>query len=215
MAYNTGVNDKVHGNVKAGEFLTGNMDFFTVATLVPVVNAAGWATNVDTPVDLLYTQQGYTSWQPVTVVDQGGNEVVYSTQAAYEDALKIQKNLDTLIQVFALRANPVAISTAVVSVTNPHTTTLFAGFSNNSGVFGSGYTTNPTNVYVVKLATEHTGLWNVSAASDSNEHGYQLLSALQDIPVNDLATPVLNTTVFEVNNSTDCNTLAKVGSFLG
>jgi hypothetical protein len=215
MAYNTGVNDKVNGNVKAGEFLTGNMDFFTVATIVPVVNASGWATNVDTPVALLYTQQGYSTWQPVTVVDQGGNAVTYSSQADYVDAYNIQQNFNTLIQVFSLRANPVAISTTVVSVTNPHTTSLFAGFLNNSGVFGSGYTTNPTNIYVVKLATEHTGLWNVSSASDSNDNGYQLLNGLQGVPVHDLASSVLNTAVFEVNSSSDCNTLAKVGYFLG
>ena len=37
--------DKVNGGVYAGEFLTGNMDFFSFATLVPVGQ-----TNVDTPV---------------------------------------------------------------------------------------------------------------------------------------------------------------------
>jgi hypothetical protein len=215
MAYNTGVNDKVNGGVQAGEFLTGNMDFFTVATVVPVVNSQGWATNVTTPVNLLYTQQGYTTWQPVTVVDQGGNPVTYNTQAAYVDAYNIQQNFNTLVQLFSMRANPVAISTAVVSVTNPHTTTLFAGFLNNSGVFGSNYTNNPTLIYVVKIATEHTLLWNVSSAMDSNDDGYQLLNSLQGVPVNDLASPVLQTDVFETMDSGNCNTLAKVGFYLG
>jgi len=172
--------DKVNGGVQAGEFLTGNMDFFSIATLVPMAQ-----TNVNTPVADLYTQQGYTTWQDVTVINGAGTAVTYSSQADYEDALVKQANLNLLLQLFSARINPVAISVSAVSVSNPYTTTSFAGYLNGA-VFGSDYTSTMT-VTVVKIATEKTGYWNVSSAAESNDLGYQLLSVLNGIPVQDVA----------------------------
>ena len=179
--------DKVNGGVGAGEFLTGNMDFFTIATLVPMAQ-----TNVETPVSDLYVQQGYTTWQPVTVVNGAGTAVTYSTQASYQDAFNQQANLDLLLQLFAINVNPVAISISSQTVANPSITTLFTGYLNGT-VFGTDYTSSAT-VTTVKIATEKTGYWNVSTAAQSNETGYQLLTTLQGIPVVDLATPVLSGT---------------------
>lgn len=181
--------DKVNGGVQAGEFLTGNMDFFTIATLVPMAQ-----TNVTTPVADLYTQQGYTTWQNVTVVNGAGTAVTYSTQASYEDALYKQNNLDMLLQIFGLNINPVAISVSTTTAANPSTTSAFSGYLNGS-TFGDDYTTSMT-VTIVKLATEKTGYWNVSTAAESNALGYQLLTALQDVPVDDLNTPILSAAVF-------------------
>lgn len=181
--------DKVNGGVGAGEFLTGNMDFFSIATLVPMSQ-----TNVETPVADLYTQQGYTTWQDVTVINGAGTAVTYTSQSDYEDALYQQANLNMLLQIFALNVNPVAISISSQTVANPHTTTLFSGYLNGT-VFGTDYTSSMT-VTTVKVATEKTGYWNVSTAAESNTLGYQLLTALQDVPVDDLNTPILSASVF-------------------
>jgi hypothetical protein len=181
MSYNTGTNDKVNGGVHGGEFLTGKMDFYTVITVVPMAQ-----TNVTTPVAYLYTQQGYTTWQPVTVIDGSGTPVTYSTQASYTDALVKQNNLNLLIQLFATRANPVAISSSSVSA-NPNTST-YSGFFNATNL-GSDFNSTYT-VTTVNIATEKTLLWNVSSAAESNELGYQFLNVLDGVAVQDLATPV-------------------------
>jgi hypothetical protein len=193
--------DKVNGGVQAGEFLTGNMDFFAIATLVPMAQ-----TNVTTPVADLYTQQGYTTWQNVTVVNGAGTPVTYSTQASYEDALAKQANLNLLLQVFAQRVNPVAISVSAATVADPSAAN-YAGYLNGTA-FGSSYGSSAT-VTTVKIATEKTGYWNVSTAAESNELGYQLLTALNGVAVQDLATPVLATTEFDTGSaSNDRNTIA-------
>lgn len=192
--------DKVNGGVQAGEFLTGNMDFFSIATLVPMAQ-----TNVTTPVSDLYTQQGYTTWQPVTVVDGSGTAVTYSTEANYADALIKQANLDLLLQVFSTRVNPVMVSVSAATVANPAAAT-YTGYQ-NATAFGSAYSSSAT-VTTVKLATEKTGQWNVNSDAESNENGYQLLTALQGLAVQDVAANVLTTNVFEVNNSTNRNTIA-------
>jgi hypothetical protein len=181
MSYNTGTNDKVNGGVHGGEFLTGKMDFYTVKTVVPMAQ-----TNVTTPVAYLYTQQGYTTWQPVTVIDGSGNPVTYNTQASYVDALKKQNNLNLLIQLFATRANPVAISVSSVNE-NPNTST-YSAFLNATNL-GSDFNGTFT-VTTVNIATEKTLLWNVSSAAESNELGYQFLNVLDGVAVQDLATPV-------------------------
>jgi hypothetical protein len=187
--------DKVNGGVQAGEFLTGNMDFFSIATLVPMAQ-----TNVNTPVaDLSGIQNLYTTWQPVTVINGAGVSVTYSTEADYQDAFNKQANLNALLRAFALRVNPVAISVSATTVSNPYTTTAFSGYLNGS-VFGSDYTSSST-VTIVKVATEKTGYWNVSNEAESNELGYQLLTAINGVPVDDLASPVLSAAEF----NTDAN----------
>lgn len=181
--------DKVNGGVQAGEFLTGNMDFFAIATLVPMAQ-----TNVTTPVaDLSGIQNLYTTWQPVTVINGAGTAVTYSTQADYEDALVKQANLNLVLQLFATRVNPVAISISAATDSNPSTTT-YAGYLNGT-TFGDDYSSSKT-VTTIKIATEKTGYWNVSTAAESNDLGYQLLTLMNGIAVQDLATPVLSAAVF-------------------
>lgn len=184
---------KVNGGVRAGEFLTGNMDFFSIATLVPVAQ-----TNVTTPVANLYTQQGYATWQPVVVVDGSGTAVTYSTQTSYEDALVKQANLNLLLQAFAQRANPVAVSISTLTGVNPSTTTAFAGYSNGTA-FGDNFTSTSHVITTIKLATEKTGQWNVSADAESNDNGYQLLAALHGITTDDLASPVVAISAFDTD----------------
>ena len=146
------------------------------------------------------------------VVDGGGVSRTYATQAAYQDALNKQANLDLLINTFGMRANPVAIS---VSVNASGSTSGYTGYSYGTA-FGSFYSGTVT-VTTVKFATERALPWLVSgsgAGADTNAVGYQFLDALEGIAVADLATPVLNTAVFEVTDATNTNTLAIFSSSL-
>ena len=183
--------DRVNGGVHAGEFLTGNMNFFSFATVVPVGQ-----TNVDTPVTDLSTYQTYETlgvWTPVTVTDAFGNATTYSTLDAYLDAFYQQLNLDNLIATFAFRANPVAISVKTFpasvngNAVNPASSPIFAqmGYQNGTGgtVFGSAY--GSATVYVVNIATEKTLLWTAGStignfpgtpANNTNDNGYNILS---------------------------------------
>lgn len=202
----------VNGGAKAGEFVAGNIEFFTVSTIVPMAQ-----TNVTTPVALLYTQQGYSTWQTVSVVDGAGTVQTYATQATYQDALVKQQNLDMLVRLFSLRATPLAVSVSTAASTNPAAFGA-TGYSYSTN-FGSGYTVNPTTVCTVKFMTDKTGLWLVSgsaAGADTNAVGYQFLDAIQGVVVQDLATPVLNTgyLLFETLNSTYRNTVAVSSSTL-
>jgi len=183
--------DKVNGGVHAGEFLTGNMNFFSFATVVPVGQ-----TNVDTPVIDLGTYQTYETlgvWTPVTVTDAFGNANTYSTLDSYLDAFYQQLNLNNLIATFAFRANPVAISVKTFptsvngNAVNPASSPIFAqmGYQNGTGgtSFGSAYTSGP--VYIVNMATERTLLWTAGStignypgtpANNTNDNGYNILS---------------------------------------
>jgi hypothetical protein len=188
--------DKVNGAVNAGEFLTGNMDFFTVVTLVPV-----GLTNVTTPVVDLPGYQTYVNtgvWTTVNVIDGTGTSQPYATLNAYLDAFYKQLNLNNLVQSFSFRANPVAVSVNSFSGNIPGTSTAYSGqgtvwsfynLYNNKGtpdqVFGSQYTTGKT-FYSIHFATEHTLLWTAgindnfatgSAADETNANGYQFLSS--------------------------------------
>jgi hypothetical protein len=184
--------DRVNGAVHAGEFLTGNMDFFSFATTVPVGQ-----TNVDTPVRDLPNYQTYQTlgtWTPVTVTNAFGGSTTYSTLNTYLDAFYQQQNLNILMQVFATRANPVAVNvktfpTSVNGATiNPNLSVIFSqmGYQNAVGtsLFGNSYTTG-TPVYIVNMATERTLLWdagNVNGnftgipANNTNQTGYNILS---------------------------------------
>ncbi len=206
MSTFTGTNDLVNGGTKGGDFFAGKTDFFTIATIIPMAQ-----TNVTTPVSLLYTQQGYSTWQSVSVTDGAGTVQTYASQSAYQDALVKQQNLDLLVRLFATRVSPIAMSVTVGSSTNPAAIGL-TGYSYSTN-FGSGYTTNPTPVTYVKFMTDKTGMWLVSgsaAGADTNAVGYQLLDTLQGVVVQDLATPVLNSSFlfFETLNSTNRNTIA-------
>lgn len=194
--------DKVNGGVQAGEFLTGNMDFFTIVTVVPMAQ-----TNVTTPVADLYTQQGYTTWQDVTVVNGAGTPVTYSTEVAYTDALVKQSNLNKLLQVFAQNVNPVAISVASATISDPSGET-YANFL-NATAFGSGYNSS-RSVTTVKIATEKTGYWNVNTDAESNALGYQFLTALNNVPCTATSTAAVtgNKFVTGASDSATRNTLA-------
>jgi hypothetical protein len=143
--------DRVHGGVHGGEFLTGKMDFFGISTSLLVDQ-----TNVDTPVQDLY-QIKNNVWTPVTVVDGHGVSQTYATKADYITAWKSQQNLNTILKLFSLRANPVAVSVTV----------------------GEGTQVN--------IATERTALWYINGDDgnfgativDDNATGYKLDTVLE------------------------------------
>lgn len=204
MLGETKMTNKVHGGVQAGEFLTGNMDFFTINTVVPVAQ-----TNVTTPVADLY-QISSTVWSPVTVIDGNGTPVTYATEAAYTDAFVKQHNLNTMLKLFANRANPVAISVITTLNVDP------------SSTFGLGAQYNGTmEVATINIATEKSGLWFAGfqgnygeLANNTNLLGYQVSSEFQGVAVADLSVPVLATGYIETADPVTTNTVFARRTFL-
>lgn len=187
--------NQVNGGVQGGEFLTGKMDFFTISTLVPVAQ-----TNVNTPVGDLY-QISSTVWSPVTVVNGAGAAITYSTRNDYIAAWEKQKNLDTLLKVFAVRANPVAVSVSTATVADP-----------SADGFGNDYSSSMT-VATINVATEKSGLWYTSgqgnydtAADNTNYLGYMLAATMQGVAVYDTA-GALDEPVVETADADTKNTL--------
>ena len=115
--------------------------------------------------------------------------------------------MNLLIQLFATRANPVAISVSSVNE-NPNSST-YSGYLNATNL-GSDFNGTYT-VTTVKLATEKTLLWNVSSAMESNELGYQFLDAIDGIAVQDLSTPV-GVSMFVVSGSDNARNVIAVRS---
>lgn len=233
--------DQVNGNARAGEFLTGDMNFFSVATIVPVAQ-----TNVRTPVVDLPGYQTFATlgtWTNVTVVNGAGSAVTYSTLNSYLDAFYKQANMDILLRSFAQRGNPVVVSAKVLPTSinggtiNANTSAYFgqAGYANADGTnggdnFGSDYTTGNV-ITIVGIATEKADLWT-AGASETNASGYSLLAALDGVSCFDTQSSqvlsgsatsatnpyaVKNTTApyvntFETGGAAVCNTIIAQGS---
>lgn len=157
--------DRVHGGVHGGEFLTGKMDFFGVATSLLVDQ-----TNVDTPVQDLY-QISATVWTPVTVVDGHGVSQTYATRANYITAWKKQANLNKILNVFSLRANPVAVSVQVGEGTQVNIATERSALwyvTGDTGNFGATVVDSNTTGYFLESAFDGVTFW---AAGDNVETG--------------------------------------------
>jgi hypothetical protein len=197
---------QVNGNGRAGEFITGNLEFYTVWTMVPVTQ-----TNVRAPLSSVLAALNATALsatKSITVVNGSGSAVTYTSNATYTDALAKQSNLDTLLSVFSIRANPVMVSVSSASISDGNAASLHPGAS-NALTFGDNYSGAQTE-YTVRLAAEKSNAWNVSAVAESNTNGYQLLAALEGVAVTDLATPVVlgSDTFITGASSGDRNTLA-------
>lgn len=170
--------DQVNITTKQGDFLTGQMDFYQIATIVPVA-----VTNVSTPVQDLPSYQTFATtsvWSNVAVVDGNGVTQTYTSEATYLDAYYKQMNLNNLVEGFALRGNPVSVTVVSIPVTSSASANLtsyfgqFCNISNVTGVFGSA--TTATQVNLVSLTSERTAYWNIDTTTpDGNLTGYQLL----------------------------------------
>ncbi len=233
--------NQVNGNARAGEFLTGDMNFFSVATIVPVAQTNVRTAVVDLPGYQTYATLG--TWTDVTVVDGSGTAVTYSTLNSYLDAFYKQANLDVLLRTFALRGNPVVVSLKTLpssingATINANTSVYFgqAGYANLTGTnggdnFGTDYTTGKT-ITIVGIATEKNSLWTAGAA-ETNASGYALLAALDGVSCFDTqsaqalsgsATSATNpyasknttapyVNAFETGDATTCNTLVAQGT---
>lgn len=179
MAYGvTSVNQGARG----GEFLVGSLNFYQIATVVP-----SYPTNVKTPLAQALAARNWTSLaasRAITIVDGNGASVTYDTDAEYVSAYNKQQNLDTLLSVFGIRANPVIVSVSAASVADGNGATVLAG-GVNAVDFGSTYN-GAQFVYSINLATERNPAWLVdTSTAESNANGYQLLSALNGVTVLD------------------------------
>ena len=178
MAYGQiNVNEQARG----GEFLTGNLNFFTVATVVPA-----YPTNVKAPLAQALKARNWPNLlagtREITVVDAFGASVTYTSNATYTDAYNKQQNLTTIVNTFANRANPVIVSVSTAAIADGNGATVLA-----NGVtavdFGSTYN-GGQQLYTIKFVTEKSPAYLVtSAAAGDNVNGYQLLNVMQGVPV--------------------------------
>ena len=189
--------DQVNGNYQAGSFLSGQPQWWSFATLVPVAQ-----TNVDTPVVDLPGYQTYATlgtWTNVTVTNGAGVPTTYSSLNNYLNAFYQQQNYNILVNTFAGRGNPVQVGISTLPATinggaiNPNSSTYFAnaGYYNNipgavTSVFGSSYNATASYpVYVVTISTEKNNVWESylnnnyntgTTADNTNNQGYLVLS---------------------------------------
>jgi hypothetical protein len=208
MAYGqTNVNEQARG----GEFLTGNLNFVTVATTVPA-----YPTNVKAPLAQALKARNWPNLlagtREITVVDAFGASTTYNTNAGYTDAYNTQQNLTTIVTTFANRANPVIVSVSSAVVADGSGPTILAN-AVNSDTFGSAFNGSQT-VYTIKFVTEVSPSYLVSSAmANTNELGYQLLDVMQGVPV--LATTAVSVSYIETGSGdNDRNTIATISNFL-
>jgi hypothetical protein len=179
--------DQVNGNYRSGSFLSGQPQWFSFATLVPVGQ-----TNVDTPVVDLPGYQVYATlgtWTNYTVTNGAGTPVVYTSLNQYLNAFYQQQNYNILVNTFAGRGNPVQVSIGTLPASingaaiNPYTSAYFAqaGYYNNitgavTSVFGSSYNATATYpVYIVNVSTEKNNVWESYLNNNYNNQGYLIL----------------------------------------
>lgn len=190
MAYGqTNVNEGARG----GEFLTGNMKFYTFKTVVPC-----YPTNVKTPLAQALKARNWTSLaaaRTITVVDGNGDSVTYQSDATYVDAYNKQQNLNTFLQVFAEQANPVIVDVSAEIVDNNPVATLISGgvTANNTGAgTGNEYLLNAIAVYTINIATEKSPSWLMTGAGPGNNvDGYEFMGTYG---INSGAATALSTT---------------------
>ena len=173
----------VNSGARGGEFLTGNLNYFTVKTVVP-----SYPTNVKTPLATALKARNWTSLaasRAITVVDGNGATVTYDTDAEYTSAYNKQKNLDTVLNVFASRVNPVVVNVSAALSADPSAANAaFASGGVADDEFGATYNGANTAIYTINLVIEKAGSWLVSGVgTGTNEAGYQLLNVLNGVPV--------------------------------
>lgn len=175
MAYGqTNVNEGARG----GEFLTGNMKFYTFKTVVPC-----YPTNVKTPLADALKARNWTSLaasRTITVVDGNGDSVTYDDNDEYTDAYNKQQNLNTFLQVFSEGANPVIVDVSAEILDNNPVATLFTAggvTANNTGAGDNNeYLLNAIAVYTINIATEKSPSWLMDDAGPGNNvDGYQFM----------------------------------------
>lgn len=189
---------KVNGFADIGEFLTGNIDFFTITTLVPCE-----VTSVSKPLSELKKDLRVGSANISTV---GGVTIfgtTYATDDDYTDAYNAQSNLDLLVRIVSGRAQPVMLNAinegAVGNVSNVIPT------GGHAADFGTNYAGNAGTVYSIKFASEHESSWTQDT----------LATAMDEYVILDLTTGVIDSTdQFSTSDATYLNTIVLRNQFI-
>ena len=190
---------KVNGSTNLGEWITGNIDFFTITTLVPCDS-----NGVSKPLDIV--KQDLAVKQVDNISTVGGVTIfgtLYANDDSYSDAFNKQSNLDTFIKCVEQRAQAVMLNVIDEGAFGDVSLGIPAG--GHAADFGSVYAGNAGTLYTIKFATEHEGAWDESSFADE----------LDTRPILDLTTPVVsNPDVFDTTSSTLLNTIILRNQFL-
>lgn len=190
----------VNGGSRGGEFLTGNLNFFQLITVVP-----SYPTKVTAPLAQALKARNWTSLsasRTITIVDGNGASQTYTSNAGYEDAYNKQANLTALLNTFAIAANPVIVAVSTASIADGSGATVLSG-GVNAVDFGSTYNGAQTG-YFINLATERNPAWLMDTSTvESNTNGYQLLNAIDGVPVLDTAAVSVAGGTFVVSGSSN------------
>lgn len=132
------VSYKVNGSANAGEFLTGNMDFFTFMTTLDIT-----PTGVVAELDAV---------NPEGVFPFDAYGRTFATADEYNTARDSQARFDFVVQTVGLRAQPVLLGApALESLPAP-----IAGLPDTNSTASGAL----IDVYSLKLAIEHTKAWD-------------------------------------------------------
>ena len=190
---------KVHGTVGLGEFLTGNIDFFTITTIVP-------CTSTEVGIPLSFIKKDLAIDQSDNISTVGGITLFginYADDDAYTDAFNKQNNLDTFIKCVEQRAQAIMLNTIDEGVFVDVSTSIPAG--GHAADFGSTYSGNGGNIYTVKFATEHEDAWDEISFSEN----------LNGRPIIDVTTPVISDPdIFDTTSASLRNTIILKNQFI-
>lgn len=190
---------KVNGFANIGEFLTGNIDFFTITTIVPCV-----ATQVSKPIAELKKDLNIADVDDISSV--GGVTlfgVTYNNDNEYSDAYAKQYNLNALVKVVERRAQTVMLNAVDEGAQGNITNSIPAG--GHVVDFGTAYAGGAGTIYTIKFATEHEDSWSETT----------LAQELDNIGIEDLSTPVISgTDVFDTSDATNLNTIILKNQFI-
>ena len=181
---------KVNNYVDIGEFLTGNIDFFTITTLVPCDNTLVSKPLNELKKDLgLLNNEDISTKNGITIYD-----IFYQNDNEYTDAFNKQENLNNLIKLIETRAQPIMLNIVEENVLNVDTK-IPADSTRNS--FGSNYSGSSGTVYMVKFATEHEDAWPTQEVIAEELNNRTILDINANVIVNDR---------FNTNSDTLANT---------
>ena len=187
---------KVHNVIAPGEFLTGNIDFFTITSIVPCDN-----TDVSMPLDRLKSDLRIGSDDISTVGGFVVAGITYADDAAYSFGFDKQSNLNQLLQIVSQKATPIMINSVDLGNQNDVDDAIPAGSTN--AAFGSTYSGNAGTVYSIKFATEHEDVWETQDILSQDIDGFEILdsSAIITDPdrFNTSDSSLLNTVILKNN----------------
>lgn len=187
---------KIHNNINSGEFLTGNIDFFTITTIVPCDN-----TDVSMPLARLKSDLRIGAADISTVGGFVVSGINYANDAAYSFGFDKQSNLNSLLQVVSQKATPIMINSVDLGNQIDVDDAIPAGSTN--AAFGSSYSGSTGIVYSIKFATEHEDVWVIQddLSQDLNNTGVLDSSNVVTDPnqFDTLGISLLNTVVLKNN----------------